>query len=199
MLLYFNGLFSFLYLILMASLMNWKVRRPAWRPARSLPLTRAWRAQWSEFKSMSTIFRIISLVVFIIWCVMEPLRLWFGVVGNLKEKVPQLAAFFLLNVFPQVPCLVFLGFVQPKRLPFERIASVVQLVLVALSALVGFVATRRLIRHQTEQFYLNRFASTTVASSTSQPVKFEAVEPMSPSSDRGGVVTSSLHQRRPVA
>ena len=135
MVLHYSGLFSGVWGILTACVLSWK---------------------WDNL-DIAPVFQYITLVVFIIWAVVEPLRIWFGFVGNLKEKVPQLAAYCLLNVFPQIPVLVYLAFFQPSLLPFERVSNVVQLIAVVLSAILGFSTTRSLVRSQTSQFYLNQF------------------------------------------
>merc|ERR1711991_1160509 len=110
MVLHYSGLFSGVWGILTACVLSWK---------------------WDNL-DIAPVFQYITLVVFIIWAVVEPLRLWFGFVGNLKEKVPQLAAFFLLNIFPQSIVLAYMAFIQPKRLPFERIANTIQLAFVVV-------------------------------------------------------------------
>ncbi|KNC47358.1 transmembrane protein 17 [Thecamonas trahens ATCC 50062] len=135
MLLYYSGLFSLMWGIITACIMAWK---------------------WDNLDD-APVFQYITMVVFVIWAVVEPLRIWFGFVGNLKEKVPQLAAHCLLNVFPQIPVLIYLAAFQPSLLPFERVANVIQLLLVIVSAGVGFATTRSLVRNQTSQFYLNQF------------------------------------------
>lgn len=42
------------------------------------------------------------------WCVCEPPRLILGYVGNLRERVPELSAFWLLTLVPQLPVVIYL-------------------------------------------------------------------------------------------
>lgn len=55
----------------------------------------------------------LPLVVFIFWVFMEPIRLYFGFKGNLREMVPDLSTFLLMVVFPQIPLIVYMSFLQP--------------------------------------------------------------------------------------
>lgn len=66
----------------------------------------------------------------------------------------NLAAFFLLTLFPQLFAhLLFLG-APSFLLPFEAISGALMLVLLAAEAYVSYHATRTLIHKSTAQFQL---------------------------------------------
>lgn len=51
-------------------------------------------------------------VAVVVWCLVEIARLRLGYFGNLREKVPELSAFFLLTAFPSLACVAYLTAVQ---------------------------------------------------------------------------------------
>jgi hypothetical protein len=53
--------------------------------------------------------------------------------------------------------MLYLAVGQPVRVPFERVANVIMLVFVTAELIVSFSLTRRLMRHQATQYYLNGF------------------------------------------
>lgn len=69
-------------------------------------------------------------------------------------QVANLAAFFLLTVFPQLFTHVQLLAAPVFLLPFEVIGGVLMLIMLIAEAVVSFTATRRLIRKSTAQFHL---------------------------------------------
>jgi len=65
-----------------------------------------YKMQYYEFNS--SLGQLLIVPVLVLWTVAEGLRLYFGVRGNLAERVPQVAAFLLMSIFPQLPCLIFM-------------------------------------------------------------------------------------------
>jgi transmembrane protein 17 len=73
------------------------------------------------FIRTSTLTRFALPVIVALWCACELLRLRLGYHGNLREKVPELSAFWLISVFPQLPLVVYLSYAQPAgdRVPLD--------------------------------------------------------------------------------
>jgi len=132
MLIYFNALFSVCWGCVWLTLYFYKYAH--------------WRADLMS--------AFLNPILFFVWAAMEPLRLWFGTTGNLSERVANLAAFFLLTVFPQLFTHVQLLAAPVFLLPFEVIGGALMLVMLVTEAIVSFTATRRLIRKSTAQFHL---------------------------------------------
>ena len=63
----------------------------------------------------------VPIVALFLWVVIEPIRLSLGFSGNLTEKVPNLATYLLMTVFPQLPLVVYLGFLQGVTFPIDNI------------------------------------------------------------------------------
>jgi hypothetical protein len=55
-----------------------------------------------NYLEVNTAYRVLSPLLLSVWFMVEPLRLLFGYVGNLQEKVPQLTGFWLFTLIPQV-------------------------------------------------------------------------------------------------
>ena len=88
-----------------------------------------------------------------IWFLTEWSRLWFGYYGNLHEKVPQLCAFLLLTFFPQIPCTVFLAFLQSRHMPVEKPLNYVMLAFELVEICISYCAVKVFIQKQTASFF----------------------------------------------
>ncbi len=88
-----------------------------------------------------------------LWVLVEPARLWLGYSGNLRERVPELAAFLLLTVVPQFLVLIFLGFVPSRRFPIETIIVVPQLIFLILEFVTAYYTVRQFMARQTAAFF----------------------------------------------
>ncbi|CAG5925309.1 unnamed protein product [Menidia menidia] len=90
--------------------------------------------------------------------VIEVIRLYLGYLGNLKERVPELAAFWLLSFTFQLPVLLF--FVTDEGtliLPLERAVHSVYLLFLVSEILASFLALRTMTRKLTLLFHLRQF------------------------------------------
>ncbi len=92
--LYFNVLFSLFFTVMIVSTVIYKAMR---------------------FE------RYIPMIALAVWILMEPVRLWFGFSGNLKEKVPDIATYLLISIFPQFPLVIFLAYGQKVNFPIDPI------------------------------------------------------------------------------
>ena len=88
-----------------------------------------------------------------IWFLTEWSRLWFGYYGNLHEKVPQLCAFLLLTFFPQIPCTIFLAFLQSRHMPVEKPLNYVMLAFEVIEIGISYCAVKVFIQKQTASFF----------------------------------------------
>ncbi|XP_075698383.1 transmembrane protein 17A-like [Rhinoderma darwinii] len=94
-------------------------------------------------------YKFILVTLLILMSVIEVIRLFLGYSGNLQEKVPELAGFWLLSILLQLPLLLFLlcdPGVEP--LPLERashgILTAFLLFQIPVSSLTLRKTTRRL-------------------------------------------------------
>uniref|UniRef100_A0A6T8KGF0 Transmembrane protein 17 n=1 Tax=Hemiselmis andersenii TaxID=464988 RepID=A0A6T8KGF0_HEMAN len=151
MLLYFNIHYSIFWTFLTLAIMIYK----------------------DTYLGVNSAYRILSPLLLSVWCLVEPLRLYFGYVGNLQEKVPQLTGFWLFTLLPQIPIAFFFIISLPLRitgettsggeviqgsiqLPFDRAGSIVLIVMLGIEAIVGYIALRVMVKSQVLKFHLQR-------------------------------------------
>jgi len=92
---------------------------------------------------------ITTLSGLIVWIITEIGRIYLGFAGNLLEQVPHLAGFFFLSVFPQLPILLWMVFLQEPIYEIDRILCVIQLIILIMEIIFGYWANRRIISAQT--------------------------------------------------
>ncbi|ORY31175.1 hypothetical protein BCR33DRAFT_666065 [Rhizoclosmatium globosum] len=91
--------------------------------------------------------------------VIEPLRLWLGFAGNLKERVPDLAGCFLFTLFPQMfTCFYYMGW-QPflgngYTLPFEVALNSAYCILLIPELYFCYMSAQAIIKSQAASFFL---------------------------------------------
>ena len=74
------------------------------------------------------------------------------------SKVPELAGFWLLTVLLQFPLQGFLLFNEDLIiLPMERAANILMVLMIIAELITGFVALRKVTRHQAKKFHLMQF------------------------------------------
>ncbi|XP_075995435.1 transmembrane protein 17B [Genypterus blacodes] len=103
-------------------------------------------------------YKFILVTVLILMSVIEAIRLYLGYAGNLQEKVPELAGFWLLSILLQLPLILFQLFNETILIqPLERAVHIVMAMFLLTQALSGFVALREMVRHTQSQFHLRQF------------------------------------------
>lgn len=123
--LHFNALFSFMFLIVVGSCSLVKV------------------LYYNKKVSVSTMS---------VWTVFELVRLYYGISGNMMEKVPELATYVLLTIFPQMPFMIYFAYVQPVLFPVDPILGTFMLLYLVVQVYFGMITIRSQIRSQTSKF-----------------------------------------------
>ncbi|XP_065707344.2 transmembrane protein 17A-like isoform X2 [Patagioenas fasciata] len=103
-------------------------------------------------------YQFLVVAAFLILSLAEGSRLYLGYVGNLQEKVPELAGFLLLSFLIQLPLLLFLltdGHVL--RLPLETAVHSLLLAFLLAEIAAAFLALRTMTRQLAAQFHLRQF------------------------------------------
>ena len=96
--------------------------------------------------------RYVPVVAVTIFFLVEPARLYFGFSGNLREKVPDLATYLLMSIFPQFPIVTYLAYLQRVKFPVDRIVGSFLLIFMIFQVAYGVTTMRLFIRTQTAQF-----------------------------------------------
>lgn len=105
-----------------------------------------------SFEFHTTLQKYVLLPIFVVWLVTEPFRLYFGYSGNLQEKVSHVVSYLLISVFPQLPLVVYLAYLQEITFPMDFIMGSIMLIFLILDIFFGVRMLRSLIRSQTAQF-----------------------------------------------
>ncbi|KAL3061846.1 hypothetical protein OYC64_009895 [Pagothenia borchgrevinki] len=111
-----------------------------------------------KYPALPDYYKFILVTVLIVMTLIEAIRLFLGYAGNLQEKVPELAGFWLLSILLQFPLILFQLFNEAILIqPLERGVHIVLAIFILTQALFGFVALRDLVRHTERQFHLRQF------------------------------------------
>uniref|UniRef100_A0A3B4UXW4 Zgc:112294 n=1 Tax=Seriola dumerili TaxID=41447 RepID=A0A3B4UXW4_SERDU len=111
-----------------------------------------------KFYHLPGYYQALLITGMILLTVIEGVRLYLGYIGNLKEKVPELAAFWLLSFMFQLPVLLF--FLTDEGiiiLPLERAVHSLYLFFLLGQILASFLALRTMTRKLTLLFHLRQF------------------------------------------
>uniref|UniRef100_A0A8C3ANQ1 Zgc:112294 n=1 Tax=Cyclopterus lumpus TaxID=8103 RepID=A0A8C3ANQ1_CYCLU len=111
-----------------------------------------------KFYYLPGYYQALLITGMILLTLVEVVRLHLGYIGNLKEKVPELAAFWLLSFMFQLPVLLF--FLTDEGiiiLPLERAVHALYLLFLLAQILASFLALRTMTRKLTLLFHLRQF------------------------------------------
>ncbi|XP_054718063.1 transmembrane protein 17-like [Uloborus diversus] len=108
-----------------------------------------------KFSELSQLYRILLTGVVIVMAVVEVARLYLGYKGNLTEKVPELAGFWMLTLFLQFPLHCLCTFNRDYTvLPWERVTDVILMIFIILEIVTGYLAVKNITNHQALKFKL---------------------------------------------
>ncbi|KAM9754549.1 transmembrane protein 17B [Menidia menidia] len=111
-----------------------------------------------KYPALPDYYKFILVTVLLLMTLIEAIRLYLGYAGNLQEKVPELAGFWLLSILLQFPLILFQLFNEAILIqPLERGVHIVLAIFIVTQALSGFVALRDMVRHTQSQFHLRQF------------------------------------------
>ncbi|XP_075220693.1 transmembrane protein 17-like [Lycorma delicatula] len=111
-----------------------------------------------KFSCLSMLYQIIILVVVFVVIFIEAIRLYLGYVGNLLEKIPELAGFWILSVLLQAPLQLFLllnGSLHSSVL--EKVVQTIMALFLIVQLFTGYKALQDAARHSAEQFHITQF------------------------------------------
>ncbi|XP_021268565.1 transmembrane protein 17-like [Numida meleagris] len=111
-----------------------------------------------QYNLLPRYYQLLLLAAFLILTLAEAARLYLGYIGNLQEKVPELAGFLLLSILIQLPLLLFLltdHLTLP--LPLELAVHSLLLAFLVCEVVAAFLALRAMSRQLAAQFYLRQF------------------------------------------
>ncbi|KAI8925828.1 hypothetical protein BC831DRAFT_426367 [Entophlyctis helioformis] len=128
---------------------------PVWLTGAWLVFT--WKMAWFQLSYWHLYQTLFLMLAF---SIMEPVRLWLGYNGNLRERVPEISGCFVFSCFPQLLVLVYLLVGQPFTsrgfsLPIETALNFVYMCLVVPEIVFGYLAARAIVKQRTIEFFLH--------------------------------------------
>lgn len=108
---------------------------------------------FAKFPTLSQLHSIVLVAVLAIMIPVEAARLYLGYVGNLTEKVPELAGFWMLTLFLQFPLHSLSTFNKDYLLlPWERVMDIFLMVFLVLEIGFGYFALKVITKYQAQKF-----------------------------------------------
>ncbi|XP_071439834.1 transmembrane protein 17-like [Hetaerina americana] len=106
-----------------------------------------------KYEYLSAMYQFLLVTILIVVSLIECLRLHLGYLGNLTEKIPELAAFWMISILLSLPLQAFpLAKLNTLPQPAEIGAQSVMLVLLMVQLTSGFVALRRAATYLASKF-----------------------------------------------
>ncbi|XP_014245201.1 transmembrane protein 17-like [Cimex lectularius] len=111
-----------------------------------------------KYSKLSGLFQFLLVLTLASSIVIEFVRLYMGFIGNLKEKIPEIASFWLISVLLQTPLQFFLLLcfkLNPSIL--ETIMQCIMCIFLITQLIFGFLALRRSAKQSAKAFHLSNF------------------------------------------
>ncbi|XP_045581794.1 transmembrane protein 17 isoform X1 [Procambarus clarkii] len=108
-----------------------------------------------KFQYVTNLYQFILVAIYIALPLIEVIRLYIGYIGNLEEKVPELAGSWLLSLLLQLPLLLFLILVPGTwSLPMDYAVNSIFLIFVIFHLIFGYQAINITAAHQTRLYHM---------------------------------------------
>ncbi|XP_012282391.1 transmembrane protein 17B-like [Orussus abietinus] len=108
-----------------------------------------------KYHTLSDVYKFITAAVLFIVSILECARLYLGYLGNLAEKIPELASFWLVSTLLQFPLELFLMLDNgTKPLLWEKISNGIMMSLLVIEIVTGTIALKRSADHHAKRFYM---------------------------------------------
>ncbi|XP_077971511.1 transmembrane protein 17-like [Styela clava] len=110
-----------------------------------------------KYSYLGGTFKVILIAMLILYTLIEIARLYLGYIGNLQEKVPELAGFLLLSAPQIVLILILLAHPDVILLPMEGVMHTILLLMIVIELLSGLSTLSAMTRQQATKFRLQQF------------------------------------------
>ncbi|NWU95334.1 TMM17 protein, partial [Upupa epops] len=111
-----------------------------------------------KYPGLSDYYKFILVIVMILVSLIEVIRLYLGYMGNLQEKVPELAGFWLLSLLLQLPAVLFLLLNDClKSQPLERAVHTILALFLTFQVVAAFFTLKRMVNKLETHFSLTKF------------------------------------------
>ncbi|XP_012228165.1 transmembrane protein 17B [Linepithema humile] len=109
----------------------------------------------AKYYYLTDVYKFITIAIFIVISILESIRLYLGYLGNLAEKIPELASFWLISTLIHFPLeMVLLFDSKTKSHVSETVANGIMMFLLIIEILTATVALRKSADHHAKRFYV---------------------------------------------
>ncbi|EZA54134.1 hypothetical protein X777_05984 [Ooceraea biroi] len=109
----------------------------------------------AKYYYLTDVYKFITVAVFSVISIFEGIRLYLGYLGNLVEKIPELASFWLVSTLIHFPLEMFLLLDKKTKAHIsETIANGSMMFLLVIEIVTATVALRKLAEHHAKRFYV---------------------------------------------
>ncbi|KAM8961526.1 transmembrane protein 17B-like [Pelodytes ibericus] len=112
-----------------------------------------------KYQLLSGYYQVLFITALTTLTLVECLRLYLGWIGNLYERVPELAGYLLLTFLIQIPLLLFI-FIDEEILilPLEFAVHAIYMMFLSVELFISFFVLKVMTRQLATKFYLNHSA-----------------------------------------
>lgn len=111
-----------------------------------------------KYSILPDYYKFIVVTVVILITLIEAIRLYLGCMGNLQEKVPELAGFWLLSLLLQLPLILFLLLNHGLRnLPLEKAIHIIFTIFLTFQVISAFLTLKKMVNQLAARFHLQDF------------------------------------------
>ncbi|NWT88527.1 TMM17 protein, partial [Lanius ludovicianus] len=108
-----------------------------------------------KYPDLPDYYKAILVTIMILVSLTELIRLYLGYAGNLQERVPELTAFWLLTLFPQLPIILFLLFNENLKIhSLERAVHIIFAAFLSFQVVPAYFTLKRMVRVHAARFRL---------------------------------------------
>ncbi|KAK6030674.1 hypothetical protein OSTOST_03187, partial [Ostertagia ostertagi] len=106
-----------------------------------------------KYSYLSVTYKVILIAVLLVYVLVEVIRLFLAVVGNLGEKIPAISGFWTLSMVLQLPIVLFL-LLNPAvvPVPFEIIMLSIHLLFLIVEIVTSFLTMKVMSAQQIKLF-----------------------------------------------
>ncbi|KAM5227660.1 transmembrane protein 17 [Ctenodactylus gundi] len=111
-----------------------------------------------KYSFLPDYYKFIVITVIVLITLIEAIRLYLGYMGNLQEKVPELAGFWLLSLLLQLPLILFLLCNEGlTNLPLEKAMHIIFTVFLTFQVISAFCTLKNMVNQLATRFRLQDF------------------------------------------
>lgn len=111
-----------------------------------------------KYSFLPDYYKFIVITIIVLVTLIEAIRLYLGYMGNLQEKVPELAGFWLLSLLLQLPLILFLLLNESlTNLPLEKAMHIIFTIFLTFQVISAFYTLKKMVNQLAARFHLQDF------------------------------------------